>query len=575
MSKLLYVYRRTGELDASVAGRLRQICEALVPDNVVREPVHRVRVEGGAGYAVATTSASLGESGMSVRLGVLYGENNTWAVPLAPPPDGSFAIVRANDDLLEVVSDAAGSRTLWYYHDEEQFVAATTQVAIITFLRRFEFDERVIPWMLSTGTLGPRLSWDTKILQLPPDATLVLDKHRWALTLTANTPIITVDPAPEPVLRARLKSTIAATVGSLRPEDVDGWVLPLSGGYDSRALLCFLDESVRRSEGFRAVTWGLAESLQDPANDAKVASDLAKAMGIRHEYRFTDVSSEPVETIVDRFLRCGEGRIDQIAGYADGFEIWRSFHDEGVKGTIRGDHAFGGRRVSSDLTLRMQVSLGTCSDYANLEHVIDRFDLPPQEIPQELTRRAEESLDAWRDRLVLQHRVPTEFAALSELKSAYVESINPLLSRAVLHAARSAPDELRTEKELFRRVVRDISPAVPFASQRALAFAEDLLKSRAFVGLMREELDSASARQTLGSAFIDHVLSGLNERRTMSRTGRQREAIKRRIKSKLPRSVKNWFRDRTVRPTVDANVLAFRVFMILKMRALLSMRART
>ena len=575
MSKLLYVNHRFKELGESETPILQAICDALVPDNVTRSPHHHIRVNGRSAYAVTPTAANLGESGMSVRLGSLFGTHGkTWSVPRSPSPDGSFAIIRADDEHLELVSDATASRTLWYYHDKEIFLASTSQIALVMYLGRFDFDAQVIPWMLSTGTLGPNASWDAKLQRVPADSTLLLEKHRWTLSMQRNTFTLAVERAPEVDHRARLSEAIAKTMQSLQPDDMRDWVLPLSGGYDSRAVLCFMGESARTAPGFKAVTWGLAESLGDPANDARIASDLAKAMGVEHEYRLTDASGEPADLIVNRFLQCGEGRIDHLAAYADGMRIWRDFHDTGVRGIVRGDEAFGSEEVSSELTLKMHISFATCADYANLDHVIDAFDLPPQEVPAELARGAGESLEAWRDRLFVQYRLPTGFAALSDVKNAYVESINPLLSKGILDVVRVLPDDLRTEKRLFRQVVRDVSPAIPFASRRAIAFSEDILKTPAFVAFMRAELQSDRARQALGSALIDFVLAGLEERGALNDSARRRLAILRRVKSRLPRAAKNWFRDRAIRPRVDPYVLAFRVVMIHRMRDLLASRAR-
>jgi len=42
----------------------------------------------------------------------------------------------------------------------------------------------------------------------------------------------------------RLSESIRQTIKSLELIDFRNWVLPLSGGYDSRAILCFIKEQV-------------------------------------------------------------------------------------------------------------------------------------------------------------------------------------------------------------------------------------------------------------------------------------------------------------------------------------------
>ena len=67
------------------------------------------------------------------------------------------------------------------------------------------------------------------------------------------------------------------------------------------------------------VTWGLAASLADPRNDAAIARRLAQGFGMPHEYFHLDFTDEPVRDVFARFLRAGEGRIEDFSGYTDGF----------------------------------------------------------------------------------------------------------------------------------------------------------------------------------------------------------------------------------------------------------------
>ena len=56
------------------------------------------------------------------------------------------------------------------------------------FLGNFDFDKRTIPWMLSTGTLGPFYSWDKRISLLPPDSSITLNKNNWSLNFHQEKP---------------------------------------------------------------------------------------------------------------------------------------------------------------------------------------------------------------------------------------------------------------------------------------------------------------------------------------------------------------------------------------------------
>jgi hypothetical protein len=307
---------------------------------------------------------------------------------------------------------------------------------------------------------------------------------------------------------------------------------------------------------------------------------------VQHEYYHTDVSREPIEAILDRFVLCGEGRIDHLAGYLDGMEIWRKLHDEGVSGIIRGDEGFGWTQVSSELDVKTSVGCALCTDFDNLKSSIADFGLPAQALPVDLKKRRGESLSSWRDRLYQEYRLPTILAALSDIKLSYVEVINPLLSKSILTTVRSLPDCLRTDKTIFREIVDSIGPDVPYADKDATADPRDVLRRKDFVELLKNEIDSSYANQLFGSSFVRFILNSISETMPRSLETQQSERIKEsirktpyasqiveRIKSLVPRFVKTWLRellkpslrDKALRPKVDGNVLAFRVFIIIKM----------
>ncbi|WP_280565081.1 hypothetical protein, partial [Chromohalobacter sp. 48-RD10] len=454
MSKILYACSRNSGFSAGTKEKLNDICNQLVPDNIDVPKPHVVRVEDDLAYAVCMDSGALQESQMSLLLGFLYEKNKvSWDKPRACYPDGNYALFRVDEAELEVISDCVGTRTIWYYNDEEVFVASTSQRAIVMFLGTFEFDEKVIPWMLSTGSLGPQLSWDKRIKRLQVDSSLFLDKKSWLTSITQRPINFSVVNRKREDHGKVLTGAISKTMESLEGIDFERWVLPLSGGYDSRGILLFIKNTIGALHNLQAITWGLEKSQYETDNDAYVAKELAHSVGVQHKYYHTDISPEPLEVVFDRFLFCSEGRVDHIAGYMDGMDIWKQLHDEGVDGTIRGDESFGELPASSELNVRNLVGLGLCYDYKNLSRFTDDFALFHQEIPVELHKREGETLYAWRDRVHQEYRMPTVFAALSDIKFSYLEEINPLLSRSILGVVRSLPDDLREDKFLFKSVV--------------------------------------------------------------------------------------------------------------------------
>lgn len=570
MSKILYVCSRRDVLGERTRNKLYQICNQLVPDNVHSNPEHRIVVKDHVAYAVTMNNETLKEYESSVLLGFTYENSDfSWHSPEHTYPDGNFTLFRNTDLELEVVSDVAGSRTIWYYHDQELFIASTSQRAIILFIGTFSFDERVIPWMLSTGSLGPQLSWDKRLQRLQPDSALLLDKESWKLTLNRNSITFAEKKRSREEHKKLLTDAIKQTVYHLKSVDLNNWVLPLSGGYDSRAILCFYKQQNENNNNLKTVTWGLESSLNKNDSDAKIAKELSRMLNVNHEYYCTDLSSEDIEIIIERFIYCSEGRIDHLAGYMDGMEIWRKLHDNKIDGVIRGDVGFSTNIVSSELSVKLAVGCALCSDYENLNNICKEFNLPEQQLPIELKRRDDESFNAWRDRLYHSFRIPTILAALSDIKFSYVELINPLLSKRILHSIRSMPDELRNDKVLFKEIVNSISPNVSFAKKSATAHPENIIHEKSFTDLLKNEIESDYARKLFGNKFIKYISDGITNDQQKFNT-RKHASKKNGIGRYLPKTFKNWLRDNGLKPKVESNKLAFRVFIIIKMNKILN-----
>lgn len=568
MSKVIYLCSKNKSFDLIDENRIINICKELEPDNISSKVPHRVSIKDRVAFGIMNHGSSVLIKGNSLLLGHRYDHRVGWEVPLSDFPDGSYGLFRENDDYLEVVSDPSASRTLWYYFDDSLFISSTSQRAIVMFLGGFVFDKRIIPWMLSTGSLGPALSWDMRIRRLGPDSSVILDKTSWSISINQKPIIFTEKQRTDTEHQRILTEAIRKTVKSLNEIDFNEWVLPLSGGYDSRAIICFLIENRMPAKDLKTITWGLKESINQKGNDAKVAKKLADTIGVPHKYYHTNISSEPIEKVIDRFLLCGEGRVDHLSGYMDGLEIWSKLYEDGVKGIIRGDEGFGWSSVTSELTVKESVGCMQCSDYSNLTNVISDFGLSAQKLPDELEIREDESLEQWRDRLYHSYRLPTILAALSDIKFSFVEQINPLLSGFILNRARELPDRLRTDKALFKKIVNTIGPNIEYAKFGANADPKDILRNSEAVDLFKRKIGSEYARILLSHDLVDYILNSIR----MENSGSTPSAgsLKYHIKRLVPRFAKNWIKDNVSQPRLDGNVLAFRVFIIIRMHQILS-----
>ena len=571
---VLVCYRNAAAAaSADAVCRVRRFLTTLCPDNLT--PVEPVVAADGRGLILGVFNPAdpAAMHDCSAYTGWLEHGQESWWRSGAPAPSGSYALLRANANTVEALADYAASRTIWIAQTDEIFIASTSQRAIPYFLGSFEPNPTAQAWMLSTGSLGPSAGWDRRAHPLGPDGTVRLDRARWQLTVREPPVEFRADPSPDEVHAARLREALEATLGNLRL-DHSRWILPLSGGFDSRAILLMMKE--RR--GLRTVTWGRKGALSQRGSDAYVARQVAAAFGLEHRYFETDLADEPVEKLFDRYLIAGDGRTDGFLAYMDGFRTWRSFFESGVRGIIRGDHGFGpgpGPPLADHAAVLHFNSMTRWCDHSGVP-VLAQFGLSHldhQPLPESFTPLASESPADWRDRLYQLYRVPTYHAGQSDLKAAYVEIASPLFVKRILDLTRSHPEHLRSGKKLFTDVVRRHGLPVPYAIDSALVPAGNLLAEPVVREFLCDELSSRRFRGAFSSSFADYLLGSFSAAgdEVLSRSllaGPRRYLrlwVPARLRSRLRRNVRN--------PPPDLRRLAIRAFIASRMHERLTMDA--
>ena len=88
-------------------------------------------------------------------------------------------------------------------------------------------------------------------------------------------------------------------------QDGDRRIITLSGGVDSRALLFYL----HKRRGLETITWGISDARGEDGNDALIARTVADVFGVGNRFFPVDLSSVTRETLIQRFLVAGEGRV--------------------------------------------------------------------------------------------------------------------------------------------------------------------------------------------------------------------------------------------------------------------------
>lgn len=563
MSKVLYVCARDSASLLEIEKKINVISKRITPDNITW-PVPEVFEDEGIAYGIFNRVDSVSTIGTNVLMGKVFPDTGEWHVPGGDYPDGSYSIFRSDKDTVEVLTDVVATRSVWYYKDEKIFVASSSQRAIIMMLGSFVFNPQTISWVLSSGTLGPSNSWDSRISPVPADAVLKLDRQSWSVDIHITPVNFSPVDIPDKEHEHKLKETMIETFRSLRL-DYSRWVLPLSGGYDSRLILCLLKAYSKSIGNLRSITWGLKRLLTVKGNDPDIAKSLAKHFNIDHTYYNIDNSEESIDVVFQRYLVCGEGRIDHISGYLDGFELWKQLYENKIGGVIRGDIGFTSKPAEKPNFVRFRQGFGFCSDFDNLKDY-ESYGFPKQIIPERFLQMKAESLEQWRDRLYQEFKLPIVLSALTDLKLPYVEVINPLLSRKIIYYVRQLPDHLRNKKVVMKNIVKSLSPKIEMASDIATADIEVVLKSKQVTELFIREL-SDSAHTVIPYQFSKYIVQNLR----VSVIGNSNRS---RLKSVAKRYMPLWIRHKFMflksNSKVEFNHLAFRVFTILRMNKMLT-----
>ncbi len=566
MSKILYVSLNRKEVSAQLEQKVKQICDDLNAENIEANPT-LIYKEKNILYGILNPTPTLRHSNSNVLLGELFGDAN-WEGLNRDYPDGNYAIFRSNNESIEIVSDVLGTRTVWFYKDEQVFICSTSQRAIIQFLGDFQFDDRVIPWIISSGSLGSSYCWDKRIMRLPADGTILLDKETWNLKITQKPVEFKCSNLSDREYEIKLKNTLYKTFQSL-DLDFSKWVVSLSGGYDSRAILSLLNYTKKPLEKIKTVTWGDKASLKEKGSDPAVARKLAGKFHVTNKFYDTGDGSgnEDFASITDKFLRKGEGRNDQVLGYLDGFKTWKILYENQNHGVLRGDEVFGYNKIYSALIVRDFMGLSMCGDFSNLSKYKYIRSLK-QKLPDYFVQKQNESLDTWRDRLFQMYRIPLIQASLADLKYPYIEQINPFLSRKIVTQVRAMPDHLRTNKFLFKKIVSPMSPKVSYAtSGKSPDIFKKILYDPSTVKILREELLSPHAKALFPEEFLQEITSELRE--NLPQTTSKKAKFIKYLKKLIPSKIKKRIAQNTTSLHLDINKLGYRIYLICWMNRIL------
>ena len=537
-----------------------RLSDRITPDNIVANAPTVIERDGILAGVINPVS-TLTVEGASVCMGILFGPSSDWHAPGTAVPDGSYALFRGDSTSVEVLTDAVASRSVWYIKTDDYFIASTSQRAIIILLQSFEENNEVYSWILTSGTLGPGLSWDKRINLLPPDSKLTLNREQWRVDTVVEPVKFLASNSEKSGSKVRLNNSITETFSSMKI-DTDKWRLSLSGGVDSRAIFFMMLDHMKSVP--RTVTFGFKSTQNIELSDAAVAKKLASIFNVKNDYFDKDLSEEPIDVLLDRWLMAGEGRLAEFSPNGH-FDVWKRLYESGCEGIIRGDHAFGCRKVKTLDDVVKNIGMMALDDYHLDSHANKIFKDFLKKRPPHLEKKSNESMEEWRDRVNSVFEIPTIFAARSDIKLAYIEVIHPLLSKNIIQCVRSLPDDLRTDKSVFKAIVATRFSGLTFSTPRATGKPKNVFRSRAFVDFVRKELMSYDAEKLFQKELIDYVLKRVVVQNVVAESkGGCSDIV--RLFDKCKKKITRVFNKNR---KLDFNILAFRLFVISRMHRIL------
>jgi asparagine synthetase B (glutamine-hydrolysing) len=470
--------------------------------------------------------------------------------------------VFTNEEECIVSTNSTASRSVWYYFDENLFIVSTSQRAIVAWLSSFKSEPQAISWMLSCGNLGPGYSWDKRIRHLLANEKLIVSRKDWSLKLEFCQESRFEKTSTKEDTKDFLNGLLSNTFKKLFIP-LNSTKLALSGGYDSRTVLYYL---VKNNFRVSTLTWGLADAIIEAGTDSNIAQLVASKLNVESTYYETNFREKSFENIFNKFLLSGEGRLDHINSFMDGFAMWEELYKKGLRNVIRADETFGWLPCQTIQDVRISIDMHIMEDNSNMNPLTE-FGFETQLYPPFTWRKENESLETWRDRLYREFRIPFVLTGLHDLISPYVEVFNPLLHDDIVDFCVRMPDHLRTNKKLYAELVPELIPEVPIAKKASIPEPASILKSSRIVSLMLDELSSSNSKKLYSNEFISWVQHYLNV--SDKYVNSTNDGFSLWLKSHIPWKLKKFLRRDLIKYQADFNQLAFRAVIISKMYAIL------
>lgn len=373
-----------------------------------------------------------------------------------------LALIEPESHRLHLVCDRTGSVPLFWVRLGD-LLAFSPRIKPLLSLPGLQprLDYGAMANFLSTGCIleGKCLVQDVQLLRQGQVMTVerrTVEIHPyWEFSYTDQR-----DQRDPKVLTGELSDLVVQAVHR-QTRDSLSYAVPLSGGYDSRSILC----SLRRlypALPIHTVTWG-ADDLR-PDSDVMVAQRLAEYFRTLHSFYRLDAEALPDH--FHAYVQASEGRVDAAGNYPESLGVLeRIRRDLDVDILFRGNEFFGARAAVSRYRQALYVGfLPTfCMQPASFRYLRPEVyhqlsDLCEAQMRRIINSYPYDNYIDRKDHLFIAERFYAYHNPLTQLKRLVVEERNPLLDNDIIEFVRRLPPRLRIWKALFQMTARCIMP---------------------------------------------------------------------------------------------------------------------
>lgn len=499
-----YIFIKTRN-NSDMLENLDYVCKLLTPDEIRKTSdnfVGRWSKDFNSYYAIQNSKGVEFENNGALLIGWVDEVNSIYKN--TTDINGSYAIIKSLKNKLSFFCDQFGSRTLWYYIDNENFIISTSQRAIVALKNSFHLNKESIAWYLSAGCQGPFISWDKNIIQVLPDFQYYFDDETWSISSTKKSDLLL--PKPNTTKKAEFinffeKKLKKSLLDIIRKNNKEKKLLPISGGLDSRLLLGLSDD-LKIINNLDLINWGVKSNLFD---DKKAATEISKFYDKELIDIYLPEKIEVFDPMLNNFVAQSEGRIDHFNAFTDCFNLWKYLNQCNYKIIIRGDIPYPTGLHLNDKQARQKIGLEKLSDFINFNH--PELDVYKNlQTDCDLSRYTDESLIRWRDRLYASWRVPIILAGFTQLISAYSENRTPMMDWELFKKYMGLPDKNKGNKlhirELWEKYdnINVSDSAVP-----SLMHMNNYFNTKEGIEYLRNNLENLAHTDLFGSNFIKEV----------------------------------------------------------------------